>query len=213
MGSWGEQFSCGDQGSDREKFYENGRRECPRCGGQDITMECHVAGCRHNGDGYGTEVFTCKSCQWSTSFQYDEAGDTYYYEFARRRDPPPVPAPRSYRVLTKEDEETFEKSKRLMTDHQLRSMMVIKGYDPVVINDFLTKPTPPARGQSPPVNRKWTKALVDKYKRVVKVLPKEHALINLKEEGFNDRAIQAFLKAINISNPSAQQAALDALVS
>ena len=36
-----------------------------------------------NGDGYGTEVFTCSSpekCGWSTSFQYDDASDTYYYE-------------------------------------------------------------------------------------------------------------------------------------
>jgi hypothetical protein len=33
-----------------------------------------------NGDAYGTTVFRCSACQWTTSFQYDDASDVYYYE-------------------------------------------------------------------------------------------------------------------------------------
>lgn len=82
MGSWGEQFSTGDQSNDsRNAFYESSFKKCMGCGVEGaIDSKDHVAGCRHNGDGYGTTVFTCTKCRWSTSFQYDEAGDCYYYE-------------------------------------------------------------------------------------------------------------------------------------
>jgi hypothetical protein len=33
-----------------------------------------------NGDGYGTTEFRCRKCGWLTSFQYDDAAETYYYE-------------------------------------------------------------------------------------------------------------------------------------
>lgn len=33
-----------------------------------------------NGDAYGTDEFNCDDCKWSTSFQWDEASDTHYYE-------------------------------------------------------------------------------------------------------------------------------------
>ena len=74
MGSWGEQFSTGDQGDTRKTFWKSGCRSCPSCHGTKVNSETHCAGCRHNGDGYGTEVYTCADCQWTTSFQYDEAG-------------------------------------------------------------------------------------------------------------------------------------------
>eukprot|EP00521_Asterionellopsis_glacialis_P005934 CAMPEP_0195267854 /NCGR_PEP_ID=MMETSP0706-20130129/12827_1 /TAXON_ID=33640 /ORGANISM="Asterionellopsis glacialis, Strain CCMP134" /LENGTH=168 /DNA_ID=CAMNT_0040322663 /DNA_START=113 /DNA_END=619 /DNA_ORIENTATION=- len=52
------------------------------------------AGCRMNGDGYGTTVFTCTKCNWQTSFQYDDAAEVYYYETQHYKDvpdPPTVP--------------------------------------------------------------------------------------------------------------------------
>jgi len=73
MTSWGEQFSQGDQGGNKKVFYVNGYSCCPTCEGTNFTSETHCAGVRRNGDGYGTEVFTCKDCSWETSFQYDEA--------------------------------------------------------------------------------------------------------------------------------------------
>uniref|UniRef100_A0A7S0WA96 Uncharacterized protein n=1 Tax=Hemiselmis tepida TaxID=464990 RepID=A0A7S0WA96_9CRYP len=80
MASIGDQFSTGDQGENRKQFWESGFKTCPKCGKKEMGSEEHTAGCRMNGDGYGTEVFTCKACNWSTSFQYDEAAETYYYE-------------------------------------------------------------------------------------------------------------------------------------
>lgn len=79
MVSIGSQFSTGDQAS-RESFWRSGFKICNSCQKQCIKEEDHVAGCRHNGDGYGTTVFTCTACGWKTSFQYDEASDLYYYE-------------------------------------------------------------------------------------------------------------------------------------
>mmetsp|Transcript_7648 Transcript_7648/g.18415 ORF Transcript_7648/g.18415 Transcript_7648/m.18415 type:complete len:185 (+) Transcript_7648:72-626(+) len=108
----GSQFSTGDQSqSVRETFWASGFRKCPnncsamnddgstKPGGRTnstIVSEDHVAGCRFNGDAYGTTVFRCSSCKWQTSFQYDEASDTYYYEtrFWTRPDPNAPPKPR-----------------------------------------------------------------------------------------------------------------------
>eukprot|EP00349_Pseudokeronopsis_sp_Brazil_P008764 CAMPEP_0202971656 /NCGR_PEP_ID=MMETSP1396-20130829/29198_1 /ASSEMBLY_ACC=CAM_ASM_000872 /TAXON_ID= /ORGANISM="Pseudokeronopsis sp., Strain Brazil" /LENGTH=98 /DNA_ID=CAMNT_0049701243 /DNA_START=159 /DNA_END=455 /DNA_ORIENTATION=- len=81
MASWGQQYSTGDQShSNRVKFWKSGFRTCPCCDESEIQSVCDCAGCRRNGDAYGTEVFTCRKCQWTTSFQYDDASDTYYYE-------------------------------------------------------------------------------------------------------------------------------------
>jgi hypothetical protein len=80
--NFGQQFSSGDQGALKVKFWRSGMQSCPRCG-SGVRTETHCAGCRMNGDGYGTEVYACTStegCGWSTSFQYDDASDTYYYE-------------------------------------------------------------------------------------------------------------------------------------
>ena len=43
-----------------------------------------VEDCRHNGDAYGIELITCKSCGWSISNKFDDAAKTYYYETAYR---------------------------------------------------------------------------------------------------------------------------------
>lgn len=93
MAACGSQFSSGDQGNKREEFWRHGFSTCPSCGLKDISMETCCAGCRMNGDGYGTEVYTCKNCKWTTSFQYDEASDHYYYEtrFWTREPPKPIP--------------------------------------------------------------------------------------------------------------------------
>ncbi|CAJ1965705.1 unnamed protein product [Cylindrotheca closterium] len=107
----GSQFSTGDQSpSARETFWASGFRKCPnQCSNNSdgrsskpgeranstIASEDHVAGCRLNGDAYGTTVFRCSSCNWQTSFQYDEASETYYYEtkFWRRPDSNAPPKP------------------------------------------------------------------------------------------------------------------------
>ena len=78
----GEQFSIGDQDlASRQAFYANGKRSCIKCQ-KDVTQTEHTAGCRMDGDAYGTTVFECSDadCGWSTSFQWDESADSYYYE-------------------------------------------------------------------------------------------------------------------------------------
>lgn len=99
----GSQFSSGDQSSSvREFFWASYFRKCPnQCGddgGKDSTIqsEDHIAGCRMNGDGYGTTVFKCTKCGWNTSFQYDEASEPYYYEtrfWTRPKPGEPLPPP------------------------------------------------------------------------------------------------------------------------
>jgi len=81
MSTWGEQFTSGDQGDLKKVFWDDcGMSRCPKCQGN-TGMKQHSAGCRNNGDGYGTEVYTCEGgCGWTTSFAYDEGGECYYYE-------------------------------------------------------------------------------------------------------------------------------------
>lgn len=96
MVSIGSQFSTGDQGSNKLSFWSSGYKTCQGCSAKDtIKGEDHVAGCRYNGDAYGTTVFKCQDCGWKTSFQYDEASDVYYYEtrdykerLAKAKEPP-----------------------------------------------------------------------------------------------------------------------------
>jgi hypothetical protein len=80
----GTQFSTGDQSfASKELFWRSGFNKCPNksCSGKGSIKESnHVAGVRNNGDAYGTCVFTCEKCKWTTSFLYDEASDVYYYE-------------------------------------------------------------------------------------------------------------------------------------
>jgi hypothetical protein len=80
MAVYGAQFGTGDQSDWKRQFWKSGFATCPQCAKTDIDKKGHGAGCRQNGDGYGTEVFTCKGCGWKTSFQYDDAAESYYYE-------------------------------------------------------------------------------------------------------------------------------------
>mmetsp|Transcript_84906 Transcript_84906/g.245313 ORF Transcript_84906/g.245313 Transcript_84906/m.245313 type:complete len:154 (-) Transcript_84906:308-769(-) len=87
MVSLGSQFSAGDQGGGKEAFWRSGFKDCQgaSCRGRDrgastVASESHTAGCRMNGDAYGTTVYTCTACGWSTSFQWDDASDTHFYE-------------------------------------------------------------------------------------------------------------------------------------
>ena len=76
------QFSCGDQTNEsRALFAESDFKVCPKCHSTEIIKKVHGANCRMNGDAFGTDVFICNSCNWVTSFQWDEGGDyPYYYE-------------------------------------------------------------------------------------------------------------------------------------
>ncbi len=76
------QFSCGDQTREfREKLAESKFKICPKCNSNEIDKKHHIANGRMNGDCYGTDVFICKSCNYITSFEWDEGGDSsYYYE-------------------------------------------------------------------------------------------------------------------------------------
>lgn len=82
MAAWGVQFSAGDHGPNRRKFWDAHFKVCPietcKCTQFNITRD--VAGCRMNGDAYGTNTFECSKCGWKTTFQWDEAGDDYYYD-------------------------------------------------------------------------------------------------------------------------------------
>lgn len=114
MVSIGSQFSTGEQNhAIRERFWAGGFKTCQNvlCPSateisvrQELTeknqmngsiiSEDHIAGCRMNGDGYGTAVFKCSICGWKTSFQYDEASEPYYYEtrfWEQYPKPPPPP--------------------------------------------------------------------------------------------------------------------------
>lgn len=141
MASWGTQFSTGDQSKDsREVFWAGGFKTCQSCGKQTITSKTEVAGCRHNGDGYGTEVFTCTTCGWETSFQYDEQGDCYFYEtrFWGGRAPPP-PRPRTPLKLTAEKRKIYEQLRKLAPSEAVEQVMRRDGYSDGVIQEFMAK--------------------------------------------------------------------------
>ena len=46
---------------------------CARCKAKDFYHHRVEAGCRHNGDGYGTFVSVCKTCGFLSWESYDEA--------------------------------------------------------------------------------------------------------------------------------------------
>jgi hypothetical protein len=80
------QFSTGDQGINKWTFRATSIKECPTCHGKEIKEERFAEACRMNGDAYGTTVFTCKGCDWKTSFQWDESSDDYYYEKPQKKE-------------------------------------------------------------------------------------------------------------------------------
>jgi len=66
----------------RKAFAASYFSQCVKCGSENLKEVKKSEGCRHNGDAYGHTVFTCTSCQWCTRFEWDEAGEPYYYEVA-----------------------------------------------------------------------------------------------------------------------------------
>jgi hypothetical protein len=82
MASWGLQYETGDRDKEvRQKFKDSSFSKCPKCDStKPFDRKRDVAACRMNGDAYGTDVFTCTSCGWFTSYQWDDASDNYYYD-------------------------------------------------------------------------------------------------------------------------------------
>jgi hypothetical protein len=82
MACVGTQFSCGDQDThNRKRFWRSGMSVCVKCKSRMGTALKIPAGRRENGTAYGTTVFSCGSdCDWTTSFLWDDAIETYYYE-------------------------------------------------------------------------------------------------------------------------------------
>lgn len=150
MSSWGEQFRVGDQSQARRKFFEEGCSRCPLCSSSSISCTVHVAGCRHNGDGYGTEVFLCQRCSWTTSFCYDEAGESYYYEMAQREasSSSSSSSTRCCRSLTEEEREKFCKLSRWAPREHVERMLTILGISPQEIASFLMTSQPLAKNDS-----------------------------------------------------------------
>jgi hypothetical protein len=75
----------------KQAFWRGGYSKCQACGDTtDIKKSKNSEGCRWNGDAYGTDVFTCGRCDWSTSFQWDDASEECYYFEVRGwpREPP-----------------------------------------------------------------------------------------------------------------------------
>eukprot|EP01031_Cornospumella_fuschlensis_P032076 gene32075-38790_t len=55
-------------------YFNNAANGCERCGNQETTCWRKViAGCRRNGDGYGSEFYYCRTCGLFDWDSYDEA--------------------------------------------------------------------------------------------------------------------------------------------
>lgn len=140
MGSWGEQFSVGDQGINKRQFWRDDFHKCPFCTMDNFTQVSTVAGCRHNGDGYGTAVFTCNSCGWCTSFHYDESSTPVFYEM-RGVNPDknyvePLPEPTPPRKLGTYIKTRYQALRVAEGDEACRAMMIRDFYSEEVIADF-----------------------------------------------------------------------------
>ena len=136
----GNQFSSGDQGLSREDFWRSGFKVCQSCGKRDIKCETHPAGCRMNGDAYGTEVFTCRECGWNTSFQYDDASDDcYYYETRYWTRDPPVPKVVSKTPLTDDLKIKFRKIYSIVGKSGTIDAMRMEGISSEELISFLSE--------------------------------------------------------------------------
>ena len=137
MSSWGSQFSEGDQGWNRTLFWDSSYSICPECKGKDLSNKDFTAGCRHNGDGYGTTVYTCNGCGWKTSFLYDESDTPYYYETKKFTMTPPVYVPPPDRVIGTYIKNTkWIPMRATMNDDELRTIMLADGYSDAIITAF-----------------------------------------------------------------------------
>jgi hypothetical protein len=121
-----EQFSSGDQyDENRYSFWESGFSVCPHCTASGVASDEHCAGVRMNGDSYGTAVFSCKSCRWSTSFQYDEAATPYYYEtreFVQRKEKLAQPTP-ILRPIDEKDKKKYAAMLKRLPEKMVRAAM------------------------------------------------------------------------------------------
>lgn len=143
MSSWGSQFSEGDHGWNRTLFWDSSYSVCPACKGTDLSHVDYTAGCRHNGDGYGTTVYTCKGCGWVTSFHYDESSSPYYYETRTFSITPPVHVPTPDRVIgTYIKEHKWNPMRLTHTDDQLRAIMLADGYTDAIITAYFAEQQP-----------------------------------------------------------------------
>lgn len=140
MSSWGTQFREGDQGWNRVLFWDSSYSVCPNCQGKDLSHIDYTAGCRHNGDGYGTTVYTCKGCSWSTSFQYDESDSPYYYETRNfTMNPEPYVPPPDRVIGTYIKETKWKPLRRKHTDDELYAIMIADGYCHKIIMEFFAE--------------------------------------------------------------------------
>lgn len=142
MSVHGQEFAKGDQSyQGRRKFWESGYKCCPACNGNNIKEETHSAGCRHNGDGYGTAVFTCETegCNWRTSFLYDEGGDGPYYHETRSWSTPKETEniKIEYKTLTADKRASFVLMLKQADAEVVERMMGIQGYSPDDISSLL----------------------------------------------------------------------------
>lgn len=99
-------------------------------------MTTHSAGCRHNGDGYGTEVYRCKQCEWTTSFQYDDASDCYYYEMRCQQPAVEVEVPPKPVYLTDAMIKKYKRIVCLVPEDGVRLNMKQEGLTPAAIDKF-----------------------------------------------------------------------------
>lgn len=53
--------------------WHGSQRVCPRCGGTNLSNSEHVAGCRMDGDGYGTWIRVCNGCGLCDAHSYDQS--------------------------------------------------------------------------------------------------------------------------------------------
>ncbi len=53
--------------------YRDGQTHCPRCDGTSCSSASITAGCRHNGDGYGSDIVFCSTCGLLDWASYDDA--------------------------------------------------------------------------------------------------------------------------------------------
>jgi hypothetical protein len=182
MASWGEQFKSGDQGNLKKQFWRKNNRECPLCQGTDIKSETQVAGCRHNGDGYGTEVFLCMKCNWTTSFQYDEADGPYYYET------------RDWYMTDEQELAHYAKREAAKTASKVPAKpgpgerLTQWG----TVTKVAIEPTPET--YKPITPHVMDEAMLAKYNRISKLLPEDQCRYNMRLEGLAAADINRFFK-------------------
>ncbi len=102
----------------------------------------HSAGCRRNGDGYGTAVFACgkDGCGWVTSFRYDEGGDGPYYHETRSwaaEKEAKQPKQPQYPTLSVTKRTQYKQMLNQADAATVERMMTLQGYAPGDIRQVL----------------------------------------------------------------------------